>query len=60
MRRVDEYYETHKQAWDALEWYKTHYPSSVLSIFEVSTKDKNLNTKLDKVWNLYGTEYGND
>lgn len=60
MRRVNEYYETEEQACKALEWYKTNYPSSILSVFEVSTEGKNLKTKLDKVWNLYGTEFGND
>ena len=60
MVRVEEYYPTEAVAKLALDWYYRNYPGSVMSIFEASTEGKNLDTELDKVWCLYGTQYGND
>jgi len=66
MVRVQEYYETKDKALLALDWYYRNYPSSVLSVYETSPKEvrirqnKELNTTLEKVWCLYGTQYGND
>lgn len=60
MVRVEEYYETKDKAMLALDWYYRNYPGSVLSIYDTETEGKNLCTTLEKVWCLYGTQYGND
>jgi len=60
MVRVEKYFATKDEAMECLELQYLNYPSSVLSVYETTTEGKNLCTTLEKVWCVYGTQFGND